>query len=98
LKTQRDGSYQSIVTYYSIVLYESNMTVIKYLHTTQSWDFYVPTHYTITVGNNFLFIPQCTGTTWWVGNSFDLHVWNYFRFVPQHIFALESITVEYIYT
>jgi hypothetical protein len=29
---------------------------------------------------------------------FDLHVWNYFRFVPQSIFALESITLEYIYT
>jgi hypothetical protein len=32
------------------------------------------------------------------GIVFDLHVWNYFRFVPQPIFALESITVEYVYT
>ena len=31
------------------------------------------------------------------GIVFDLHVWNYFRFVPQRSFALESITVEYIY-
>jgi hypothetical protein len=31
------------------------------------------------------------------GIVFDLHVWNYFWFVPQRIFALESITVEYIY-
>lgn len=32
------------------------------------------------------------------GIVFDLHVWNYFRFVPQRSFALESITVEYMYT
>lgn len=32
------------------------------------------------------------------GIGFDLHVWNCFRFVPQRIFALESITVEYIHT
>jgi hypothetical protein len=56
-------TYDCIVTYYSIVLGETNMKVIMGLHITQLCDYYVPTQYTIAFGSDFSFIPKSTGTT-----------------------------------
>lgn len=94
-------AYHCIVTYYSIVLYESNVTVITDLHITQSWDFYVRMHYTITVGNHFWFIPQCTGTTWWIENCFWLNTFETIfdlypsAFLLWRVFQLNTSTRNY---